>query len=102
MKNLYYVNKQYGLTLYIKSINDTRCPANANCFGTGNVSGRFHLENKKSKYDFTLDYFNNPPVHKNDTVIGGLKYLLTDVLPWPKESGDKSLKTVKILVEKVN
>jgi len=91
-------NAQYGLSLRVDNVNDSRCPIGGNCVWEGNASVEFQLTTKKGKYKFTLDT-HNPPIFKNDTVIEGIKYQLRNVLPYPVHGEDQPIKTVRILVE---
>jgi len=90
-------NSKLGLSLRVENINDSRCPVGAMCFWEGYASVEFQLTTKKGKYDFTLDT-HNPPIIRNDTVIGGIKYQLIDVMPYLNLNEEQSIKTVKILV----
>ena len=89
---------EFGLSLRVESITDSRCPIGVNCSWEGNASVEFQLATKKRIYNFTLDT-HSPPNFKNDTVIEGVKYHLKNVLPYPVYGEEPSIKTVKILVD---
>ena len=91
-------NSQYGLSLRVRNISDSRCPIGVMCVWEGNASVEFHLTTKKGEYDFTLDT-HHPPNFKNDTMIESIKYELKDVLPYPGDGKKLSKQTVKILVK---
>ena len=91
-------NSDYGLSLVVENINDSRCPIGVNCFWEGNASVEFQLTTKKGEYKFTLDT-HSPPNFKNDTVIEGIKYQLKNVLPYPVYGEEQAIKTVRILVD---
>ena len=92
-------NPQYGLSLQVKNINDSRCPNGVMCFWEGNASVEFNLTTKSEKYNFTLDTHYHP-MFVNDTVIEGVKYQLINVLPYPDINKEQVIKVVEILVEK--
>jgi len=92
-------NSDYGLSLHVENINDSRCPKKADCFWEGTASVTFQLITKKGEYKFTLDT-HSPPNFINDTVIEGIKYQLKDVLPYPDSGRKQSKKTIKILADK--
>jgi len=88
-------NTEYGLSLRVEKINDSRCPSNVVCVWAGYVPVQLHLTTKNGQYDFTLE--PNSIEFKNDTIIEGMRYQLIDVSPYPI-AGEKQIKTVKILV----
>jgi len=88
-------NPQYGLSLRVQKISDSRCPKGVICEWPGFVPVQLHLTTKNGQYDFTLE--PSSIAFKNDTVIEGIKYQLIDVLPYPVY-GETQTKTVKILV----
>jgi len=95
-------NSHLGLLLRVESVNDSRCPIGVVCAWQGIVYVNFHLTTKTSEYSFTLDgmygMYPYPPFVGQDTIIEGIKYQLTDVLPYPDISDMEAKKTVKILV----
>jgi len=91
-------NAQYGLSLRIEKVNDSRCPIGVACLWAGNASVQFHLSTKKGEYSFTLDTYQSA-AFKSDTIIEGMKYRLRNVLPYPVVGEELPLKTVRILVE---
>ena len=90
-------NAQYGLSLRVASVNDSRCPEGVECNWEGNASVEFQLTTKNGKYSFALDTHQGT-AFKNDTIIEGIKYLLRNVLPYPVY-GEEPSKTVRILVD---
>jgi hypothetical protein len=91
-------NTQYGLSLRVVNVNDSRCPEGANCDWEGNASVEFQLTTKKSVYSFTLDTHQGS-AFKSDTIIEGVKYLLRNVLPYPIHGEEQPIKTVRVLVD---
>ena len=94
-------NSDYGLSLRVDHIEDTRCPLGVCCFWQGNASVDFQLTTQNEKYNFKLDTYPNAPF-KNDTVIEGKKYQLKDVLPYPGSGENSHKRVVKILVDHNN
>lgn len=92
-------NSDYGLSLIVENINDSRCPVGVECIWEGNASVEFKLTTKKGEYKFTLDT-HSPPNFKNDTVIEGIKYQLRNVLPYPVHGEEQVIQTVRILIDK--
>ena len=90
-------NAQYDLSLRVNSVNDSRCPIGLSCFWQGYVSVQLFLTTKSGNYDFSLSTLHVPTYLKVDTVIEGMKYRLTDVLPYPVFENEQ-LKRVKIYV----
>ena len=90
-------NSQYGISLRVVNVNDSRCPEGVMCVWEGNASVEFQLTTKKSEYSFTLDTHQGTPF-KSDTIIEGVKYQLRNVLPYPVH-GEEQLKTIRILVD---
>ncbi|MCL1932864.1 MAG: hypothetical protein FWF53_03485 [Candidatus Azobacteroides sp.] len=90
-------NSEYGLSLQVENINDSRCPTGGVCVWEGNASVELQLITQKGKYNFTLDT-HSPPIFKNDTVIEGFRYELRNVLPYPGDGEEQLIKTVRILV----
>jgi len=90
-------NAQYGLSLRVENVNDSRCPMYATCVWAGTASVQFHLTTANGEYNFVLDTYLGGSF-KNDTIIEGIKYELIDVLPYPVFGGEQSIKTVKILL----
>jgi len=89
-------NFEYGLSLRVDNLNDSRCPIGVECYWEGTASVEFHLTTKNSQYDFTLD---THPNFTNDTIIENMKYQLIDVVPYPVFGEEQPIKTVKILVD---
>jgi len=92
-------NAQYGLSLSVENIQDSRCPNGATCVWAGYASVQLHLTTKLDNYDFTLYTLVNA-VFKNDTIIESFKYKLIDVVPYPVVGEKPPVKTVKILVSR--
>ena len=96
-------NTQYGLSLRVENVNDSRCPLGVDCMLTADyvsLSVKIHLTTKNDKYDFT---FVDAPegssvLSEKAIIIEGIKYRLMDVLPYPVWGEEQPVKTVKILV----
>ena len=93
-------NSQYGLSLRVENVNDSRCPTGVICVTAGDASVQFYLATKKGECSFTLHTLQNA-TYKRDTIIEGFKYQLRNVLPYPVHGEDQPIKTVRILVEKI-
>jgi len=89
-------NSQYGLSLRVEEINDSRCPIGVMCFWEGSAWVKFHLTTKNEKYNFSLEKHLDSV---KDTVIESIKCQLIDVLPYPDVTKKQPKQTVKILVK---
>jgi hypothetical protein len=94
-------NAQYGLSLRVASVNDSRCPQGVMCVWAGNASAAFQLTTNRGEYNFTLDIHQGTDF-KNDTIIEGVKYQLRNVLPYPVHGEEQRIKTVTVLVEEIH
>ncbi|UCS92727.1 hypothetical protein KZP23_18895 [Echinicola marina] len=65
------------------SVNDSRCPMNANCVWQGNAQVEFHFKSKTENIPFSLNTFSNL---QQDTTINGLQITLLNVSPYPETS----------------
>jgi len=92
-------NTQYGLSLRVVSIDDTRCPIGVICIWEGNASVQLHLKTKEDEYNFTLDTNRFHPNFNNEVTIEGFNYQLIDVLPYPVVDKKQSKKTIKVLID---
>ena len=90
-------NSEYGISLRVENIYDSRCPIGLDCVWVGSASVEFQLITKNGKYNFTLETHSN---FTNDTVIDGFKFLLRNVLPYPVFGEEEAKQTVRILVDK--
>ena len=90
-------NSEYGLSLQVENINDSRCPINAICVWAGEALVKFQLATKEGKCNFTLKIPISDTI-KNDTIVEGVKYQLMDVLPYPGSNDEQQVQKVKILV----
>jgi hypothetical protein len=83
-------------------LNDSRCPQGVQCFWQGNAEARF----KFVKSDDAPVFFNlnTYPGFTNDTIVGGYKFTLKAITPYP--GGIEILKPkfykAEILIEKEN
>ena len=95
-------NSQFGLSLRVENLNESRCPTRVICVWPGRVWVDFVLSTKEGEYNFTLskDGLGGPSCE--GVVIKGLKYYLVDVSPYPGEEEEQDTKTVKILVTESN
>jgi hypothetical protein len=78
-------------------LNDSRCPEGAMCFWAGNaqVKFRFVKENNNPVF-FNL---NTNLSFTNDTIIGGYKFTLKDLTPYPSLSNIALPKAYKAEIE---
>ena len=93
-----YCNPEYEIRLSIDSISDSRCPIGAMCFWEGNASVKFVIADKWDSVDtFRLNTFGS---YLSDTLVGGLRYELVDLLPYPEIGKDHSLDdyTLQVLI----
>ena len=65
----------------VSVLNDSRCPEGVQCIWQGNAEAKF----KFSKYDENPVFFNlnTYPGFTNDTIIGGYKFTLKNLTPYP-------------------
>jgi hypothetical protein len=62
-------------------LNDSRCPNGVQCIWQGNAEARFKfIKSGNSKVYFNLNTF---PGFTNDTIIGGYKFTLKTINPYP-------------------
>ena len=93
-------NARNGLSLQVVSVNDSRCPAV--CVWAGIASVQFQLTTANGEYDFTLSKMGmQGGASCEGVVIEGLKYYLVDISPYPNTEERNPIKTVKVLVEKI-
>jgi hypothetical protein len=93
-----YCDPAYAIRLSFDSISDSRCPIGASCFWEGNASIKFIVTDKRDSVDtFRLNTFGG---YHSDTLVGGLRYELIDLLPYPEIGKDYSLDdyTVQVLI----
>jgi hypothetical protein len=96
-------NSQYGLSLRVDTIIDSRCPIGVVCVWPGRADVQLQLTTKNGKYDFTLNKMGMQGGRSCEgVVIEGMRYYLVDVLPYPNIEERNPIKTVKILVTKEN
>ena len=93
--NKLYCNPEYDILLSVDSIQDSRCPIGADCIWEGNGRVYINLHHGGSQSSFWL---NTHPNFLQDTLIDGLNYELTDLLPYPDLNLDIQLKDVRILL----
>ena len=93
--NKLYCNPEYDILLSVDSIQDSRCPIGADCIWEGNGRVYINLRHGGSRSSFWL---NTHPNFLQDTLIDGLNYELTDLLPYPDLNLDIQLKDVRILL----
>jgi len=75
------LNEKYGFTIQLDSITeDSRCPEGAECIWAGNARAKFKLTVNNSYHQFSL---NTISAFRNDTVIGGIRYKLINISPYP-------------------
>lgn len=93
--NKLYCNPEYDILLSVDSIQDSRCPIGADCIWEGNGRVYINLRHGGSRSSFWL---NTHPNFLQDTLIDGLNYELTDLLPYPDLNLDIQLKDARILL----
>ena len=93
--NKLYCNPKYDILLSVDSIQDSRCPIGADCIWEGNGRVYINLRHGGSRSSFWL---NTHPNFLQDTLIDGLNYELTDLLPYPDLNLDIQLKDARILL----
>ena len=93
--NKLYCNPEYDILLSVDSIQDSRCPIGADCIWEGNGRVYINLHHGESRSSFWL---NTHPNFLQDTLIDGLNYELTDLLPYPDLNLDIQLKDARILL----
>jgi hypothetical protein len=78
-------------------LNDSRCPEGAVCFWQGNAQARFKfVKSAKEPIFFNLNTF---PGFTNDTIIGGYKFTLKALTPYPSLNSVNLPKPYKAEIE---
>ena len=77
-----YSNQQNNLKLRLDSVNDIRCPINADCIwaGVAMVKLNFSSGNENNEFWLSSEKFNQL---RSDTIIFGYTIKLIDVQPYP-------------------
>lgn len=79
------INADYGLSIHLDSVlNDSRCPANANCIWAGNAEVRFVYSKDNNTVNFVL---NTLPAFRTDSLINGYRIKLIKLSPYPEIAG---------------
>jgi hypothetical protein len=65
----------------LDSVQDSRCPANVECFWAGYASCRFTVTFNNQTSIFKLSTVNLIPYLRNDTIINGYKFKLDSLYP---------------------
>ena len=75
------LNEKYGFIIQLDSITeDSRCPEGAECFWAGDARAKFKLTENNIIHQFSL---NTLATFRNDTIIGGIRYKLINLSPYP-------------------
>ena len=72
---------------YDSLIEESRCPANANCVWQGVAKARFRFFINDQEHAFYLSTLNFSTQYKIDTMIGGYTLKLVDIYPYPGTTG---------------
>lgn len=72
---------------YTELIEDSRCPANANCFDQGVAKARFTIKVGEHQKTFELSTLDRLPHHKNKTRELGYDIRLIQINPYPGLNG---------------
>jgi hypothetical protein len=72
---------------YLELLEDSRCPANANCFDQGVAKARFTIKVDERQESFELSTLDRNPNHKNKIEALGYTIRLIQILPYPGLSG---------------
>lgn len=90
-----YCNSEYEILLSVDSIQDSRCPIGALCIWEGNGRVKINLQEGGDRSSFWLNTHDN---FLQDTVIHGVKYELTDLLPYPEVEQEYQLEDARIYI----
>ena len=75
-------NADYQISIVLDSVlNESRCPAGAECFWAGNAAVRFVYSSANSKVSFIL---NTSSSFRTDSLIEGYRIKLITLTPYPK------------------
>lgn len=81
-------NYENNLVLRMDSVlNDSRCPSNVQCVWEGNAQVRFLFTIDSIRTDFVLNTHGGAQ-YNSDTVIGGYRIQLLDLMPYPEDPGE--------------
>jgi hypothetical protein len=84
-----YCNSKNEFRLSFDSIMDSRCPIGAECIWEGNA--RVKIRMQQSGQDPATFWLDTHVGFVTDTVVHGLRFELTDVLPYPEVGKDYQL-----------
>ena len=90
-----YCNPRHDILLSVDSIQDSRCPEGALCIWEGNGRVRINLRHGEIRSSFWLNTHVN---FLQDTLIDGLNYELTDLLPYPEVGMEYELEDARVLL----
>lgn len=90
-----YCNPEFEIRLTVDSIQDSRCPIGAMCIWEGNGRVKINLLHDGISSSFWLNTHEN---FLQDTVIDGLKYELTDLLPYPEVDQEYQLEDARVFM----
>ena len=75
------LNEKYGFIIQLDSITeDSRCPEGGECIWAGDARAKFNLTENNINHQFSL---NTLATFRNDTIIGGIRYKLINLSPYP-------------------
>jgi hypothetical protein len=90
-----YCNSRHDILLSVDSIQDSRCPIGAYCIWEGNGRVYINLSHGGMHSSFWLNTHVN---FLQDSLVDGLNYELTDLLPYPEVGMDYELEDVRVLL----
>ncbi len=90
---------QEGVKVKITKIEDSRCPKNVTCVWMGSVKVYLKISESNVSKDAILEFLADNAKPSTTTVeLGNQKYSveISDVLPYPENSGEIKLKDYKV------
>lgn len=84
-----YCNSEYDFRLSFDSLQDSRCPIGTSCIWEGNA--RVQLIFKQGQENAIRFWLNTHVNFPSDTTINGIRFELSDVLPYPEVDKDYQL-----------
>ena len=64
-------------------LEESRCPANANCIWQGAAKAKFRFKINGQEHVLRLSTLSMAPSYTNDTTVAGFHFKLINILPYP-------------------
>ncbi len=79
--------KKNAEVCYLELLEDSRCPANANCYDQGPAKARFIIKSGNRQQQFELSTMDRYPNHQNKIEVLGYTIRLIQIHPYPGTGG---------------